>query len=311
MDIIKRSLMMLLLSGWLLLPCAAWAQANIDYLFSLSLEDLLKVKVTGSTLTEKELKTVPAAVTVFTHKQIMKLSLDSLDELMNLVPGFQSYRTSLSPLSYQFSSRGRRIGNTGAEILILVDGLRLADPRTSGGATVVPKYPLMQVQRVEFIRGPGSAVYGSNAMMGVVNIITRSQVNEASLSVGSFDRRKGHVMASQQSGDLSFDVFASLDVDKGDDYNVQDTFSVARINTQDPRELASLNTKLNWRNTQFRLHHNQFNSEDFYEIDGVSNRDEAFKIYKAYKTERNWDQEELKDELKALIYRKYVFYFLF
>ncbi|MCH1473775.1 MAG: hypothetical protein L7V85_07660 [Bacteroidia bacterium] len=42
------------------------------------------------------------------------------------------------------------------------------------------------------------------------------------------------------------------------------------------------------------------------EIDGVSNRDEAFKIYKAYKTERNWDQEELKDELKALIYRKYV-----
>ena len=41
------------------------------------------------------------------------------------------------------------------------------------------------------------------------------------------------------------------------------------------------------------------------EIDGVSNRDEAFKIYKAYKSERNWDQEELKDELKALIYRKY------
>ena len=40
-------------------------------------------------------------------------------------------------------------------------------------------------------------------------------------------------------------------------------------------------------------------------IDGVSNRDEAFKIYKVYKTERNWDQEELKDELKALIYRKY------
>lgn len=42
------------------------------------------------------------------------------------------------------------------------------------------------------------------------------------------------------------------------------------------------------------------------EIDGVSSRDEAFKIYNAYKTERNWDQEELKDELKALIYRKYV-----
>ena len=41
-------------------------------------------------------------------------------------------------------------------------------------------------------------------------------------------------------------------------------------------------------------------------IDNASNRDEAFKIYKTYKSERNWDQEELKDEFKALIYRKYV-----
>ena len=41
-------------------------------------------------------------------------------------------------------------------------------------------------------------------------------------------------------------------------------------------------------------------------LDNASNREEAFEIYKAHKTERNWDQEELKDELKALIYRKYV-----
>ena len=40
-------------------------------------------------------------------------------------------------------------------------------------------------------------------------------------------------------------------------------------------------------------------------LDDASNREEAFKIYTSYKTERNWDQEELKDELKALIYRKY------
>jgi hypothetical protein len=40
-------------------------------------------------------------------------------------------------------------------------------------------------------------------------------------------------------------------------------------------------------------------------LDDASNREEAFKIYTSYKTERNWDQEELMDELKALIYRKY------
>ncbi len=42
------------------------------------------------------------------------------------------------------------------------------------------------------------------------------------------------------------------------------------------------------------------------EIDNASNRDEAFRVYKAYKVKGNWDNEELKDELKALIYRKYV-----
>ena len=97
----KISLIFSLFISLAVAPCASWAAANIVYLFTLSLEELLKVKVTGSTLTPKELKTVPAAVTVFTHKQINNLGMDSLDELMNMVPGFQSYRTSLSPLSYQ------------------------------------------------------------------------------------------------------------------------------------------------------------------------------------------------------------------
>ncbi|NIQ15888.1 MAG: TonB-dependent receptor plug domain-containing protein, partial [Candidatus Dadabacteria bacterium] len=64
----------------------------------------------------KELKTVPSAVTVFTHDEIKRMGLDSLDELMNLVPGFQSYRTSSLSLHPSLSSRGRRIGFTASEI---------------------------------------------------------------------------------------------------------------------------------------------------------------------------------------------------
>ena len=260
----------LLLAG-LLPPSPSWAAANIDHLFVLSLEELLKIKVTGSTLTPKELKTVPAAVTVFTHKQILNLGLDSLDELMNLVPGFQSYRSSLSPIDYPFSARGRRIGSSGSEILILENGMRLADPRTSGGANMVPKYPLMQVERVEFIRGPGSAVYGSNAMMGVVNIVTRTHVNEAAVSVGSFERGKAHVLAQKHTADLSLDLFVSVDGDNGDDYRVQNTFGSGELDTQDPRQLSDLNVQINWRHMKFKLHHNQYEVEDFYEVDNVSN----------------------------------------
>ncbi len=244
---------------------------NLDYLFDLSLEELLKVKVTGSTLTPKELRTVPSAVTVFTHGEIQNLGLDTLDELMNLVPGFQSYRSSQSSVNYQYSSRGRRIGSSGAEILILVDGTRLAEPRSSGSIIIAPQYPLMQIERVEFIRGPGSAVYGSNAMMGVINIITRSDVNEASASYGSLNRRKGHLLTSKQIRDFTLDLFTYMEMDDGEEYQVQDTFSSNRIGTDDPLELAGFIVKLQWKKTQLNLQHNQFKGENFYELDGISN----------------------------------------
>jgi len=247
------------------------SENNIDYLFKLSLEELLKVKVSGSTLTPKELKTVPSSVTVFTHGEINRLGLDTLDELANLVPGFQSYRSSFSPLEYPLSSRGRRIGNAGSEILIMVDGIRLAEPRNSGNAFIAPKYPLMHIKRVEFIRGPGSAVYGSNAMMGLINIITRADVNEVTVSSGSFNRRKGHLLSSTNQGDLTLDLFAYLDIDEGDDYQAVDTFSSNRIGTDDPRDLAGLNVKLQWQNTYLNIQHNQFRVEKFYEYNNINN----------------------------------------
>ncbi|OUS00630.1 hypothetical protein A9Q81_10385 [Gammaproteobacteria bacterium 42_54_T18] len=64
----------------LLNPTPLLANEHLDYLFGLSLEELLKVKITGSTLTPKELKFVPSTVSVFAHKEIINLGLDTLDE---------------------------------------------------------------------------------------------------------------------------------------------------------------------------------------------------------------------------------------
>ena len=267
----KSSLICPLLLVLAVNPATLLAEEDLDYLFALSLEELLKVKVIGSTLTPKDIKTVPSAVTVFTQREIMNLGLDSLDELINLVPGFQSYRTPLAALNYTYSSRGRSISGVGTEILILVDGIRITQPRDSGGIYAAPKYPLTLIERIEFIRGPGSAIYGSNAMMGVINIITLSQVKQASISYGSFNRRKANLQASGRIGDATLDLLADIDKDEGDDYKVQDSFSANRIATQDPREIIYLNFKLHWHNTQLNLQHNQSRDEDFYQISNVSN----------------------------------------
>ncbi|RDH84559.1 MAG: hypothetical protein DIZ80_03570 [endosymbiont of Galathealinum brachiosum] len=243
---------------------------NEDFL-SMSLEELLQVEITGSTLTTENIKTVPSSVTVFTQTEISRMGLDTLDELMNLVPGFQSARSSFSSLIFPFSSRGRRIAQPSAEILVMVDGQRLQDPGTSGSAEIIPKYPLINIERIEFIRGSGSSIYGSNAMMGVINIISRSNENELSASLGSFDRKQIYLQSSNNMGDAVVDVFAHIDTDNGDEFNLQDTFSTNRIDTDDPRKLANLNIKVRWQDTQLNIQHNQFNSENFYEADGISN----------------------------------------
>jgi len=247
------------------------AHEEIDDFLSMSLEELLQVDITSSTLTPEKLKTVPSAVSVFTHDEIKRMGLDVLGELMNLVPGFQSYRSSGSSLETPFSSRGRRIGSTTAEILIMVDGRRFDSPRSSGSSTLGPTYPLKYIEKVEFIRGPGGAVYGSNAMMGVINITTRSNVDEVSVSYGSNDRKQIYLQSSHKYDSMTVDVFGHIESDNGETFNVQDTFSPSRINTDDPRLIADLNFKLKWENTQLNIQHNQFQVEKFYELNTISN----------------------------------------
>jgi outer membrane cobalamin receptor len=238
----------------------------------MSLEELMQIKVYGSTLTPEDFSVVPSSVTVFTHEEIGRMGVDTLDELMALVPGFQSYRTSGSGMNYTFSSRGRRIMASSSEILVLMDGQRLDEPRTSGLGGIGLKFPLSLVERVEFIRGPGAAVYGSNAMMGVINIITRTDANEASISYGSFNRRQAYLAVSQRMGDVVLDLFGQVEADDGDDYSLLDTFSFNPIGTQDPRELATLKLRMRWKNTEISLLHYRAETEDFYSL-GTTNND--------------------------------------
>ncbi len=166
---------MKILLAFLLLSITApvYSQDNLDHLFVMSLEDLLKVKVRGSTLTDESIRDVPGAVSVFTHDQIQRMGFDYLHELLNLVPGYQSQRTGNFTQNYAYSSRGRRNETQAKEILVIMDGRTLNDSRTSSANMTLPLILLEQIERVEIIRGPGSAIYGSSAFTGVINIVTR------------------------------------------------------------------------------------------------------------------------------------------
>ena len=129
-------------------------------------------------------------MSIVTREEIQRFGYRTLAEIMRGVRGFGV--TDDSEYSYATSGGFNRLSDYGTRTLLLVDGHRMNDPLY--GAASVGTEGLLDVdliERVEFIRGPGSAIYGSNAFFAVVNIITRQgrAVNgvETSGSFGTFN----------------------------------------------------------------------------------------------------------------------------
>lgn len=269
----RNLLYQLNLCGWLLIACypgASHADEDLAYL-DLNLEQLLDVPVTGSTLTEESLKTVPAAVSVFTHAQIERLGVDYLYELLNLVPGFQFNRNASNGAAYTYSARGRRSTQQSLEVLLLIDGHVVNDPRAGSPDITLPFYPLARVERLEVIRGPGSAIYGSSAFNGVINIVTRKQQKSIALAYGSQQRRALESLWAMYAGEWAIDGFLHAYKDEGDGFVVPDSFSGAPLATSDPRQQVGLDLALHHDQTRIHLNYNRVETKDFYQSDSTAN----------------------------------------
>jgi outer membrane receptor protein involved in Fe transport len=257
-----------LVSLWCGFPGTATA---IDYL-EMDLEQLLLVKVTGSTLRDESLKTVPSAVTVFTHEQITALGVDYLYELLSLVPDYQVTRAGDHAANYTYSVRGRRNGSQAREILLLVDGRIFSNPRSGSNDVVLPLFPVVQIERVEIIRGPGSALYGTNAFAGVINIITRKHGTEARMQLGSEQRRGLDLLWGQESGNWETAFYMHAYEDKGQAYALRDMPRVVAERTTDPVQSLNVDLSVRYRQTQLRVAYNRTDSSNFYELERIRNQ---------------------------------------
>lgn len=253
---------------------ASAARADGDFL-NMELEELLQVPVTGSTLSNESLRTVPAAVTVFTRDQLDRLGFDYVYELLSLVPGYQNTRGAENAYQYSFSARGRRSSGQAREVLVVIDGRMMANPRSGAVDTTYPFIPLEQIERVEVIRGPGSAIYGSSAFNGVINIITRTGDTNARVELGSDDRRMFSTSASGRLGEgpdgWNGNLYARLYSDDGQSYQVLDTSSRLPITTSDSRQTLDLDTSLIRGDTKIRASFHRNRAQKFYVIENTEN----------------------------------------
>lgn len=185
-----------------LLSLAAWAADStneVAALKSLSLEDLAAVQVdtvVGASKHEQKVTEAPSAVSIVTADDIKQQGYRTLADILRSVRGFYvSYDRGYNYIGM----RGIDIpGDFGGRMLITVDGHRMNDPlydTAASGTDFILDVDL--IERVEVIRGPGSSLYGNNAFLGVINVITRkgSSVNgaEVSGSAGTFDAYTGRI----------------------------------------------------------------------------------------------------------------------
>jgi iron complex outermembrane receptor protein len=138
----------------------------------LSIEELLSVEVYSASKFTQKTTEAPSAVTVITAADIKTYGYRTLADVLRSVRGMNvSYDRTYSYLGVRGSGRA---GDYNSRVLLLLDGYRLNDPvydQASIGTEGVVDVDL--IDRIEIVRGPGSSIYGSNATLGVINIITK------------------------------------------------------------------------------------------------------------------------------------------
>ncbi|HJW09881.1 MAG TPA: TonB-dependent receptor [Holophagaceae bacterium] len=139
-------------------------------LADLSLEDLSRIEVTSVSKRPEKLSETAAAVYVITSEDIRRSGADSIPEALRLAPNLEVARIGAS--QYAISARGFDSG-TSNKLLVLIDGRSVYTPLYSGMFWDAQDVVLQDVDRIEVISGPGGTLWGSNAVNGVINIITR------------------------------------------------------------------------------------------------------------------------------------------
>ncbi len=136
-----------------------------------SLEDLMNIDVTSVSKKAQKTSETAAAVFVISAEEIRRSGALNIPDLLRMVPGLDVAQIDGS--QWAISARGFN-GQYSNKLLVLIDGRTVYTQVFVGVFWDSQNVPLENIERIEVIRGPGAAVWGSNAVNGVINIITKS-----------------------------------------------------------------------------------------------------------------------------------------
>ena len=192
-------------------------------LLNMSLDELMNIEITSASKISVKVSEAPSIISVFTNEQIDTYGWTSIEDMLKSQPGFsptQDYDRKT------VSSRGLFEGWNNNHLLMLIDGIPFND-NLYGSAYTWEITPIFFAKSVEILRGPGSALYGSNATNGVTAINTVSAADlennsHAEVKFGNFNTKVfdllGGYSTEKMSIVLGFNAY-STDGNSYDDFN--------------------------------------------------------------------------------------------
>ncbi len=138
-------------------------------LLSMTFQEILDSKIVAATKREQNVSDTPATAYVITEDQIRIRGYTNLDQVLADIPGIEIQHKSVAEYQNYYTIRGIAEND---KFIIMLDGFKIS-PADNTPNVVGSNYPLIDVERVEVVLGPASALYGPDAVTGIINIITK------------------------------------------------------------------------------------------------------------------------------------------
>jgi len=264
--------------GLFLYSAGSFSQETTVNLDDMTLDQIMNMEITTASKTAMSAEDAPGIITVVSKQEIENSGARTLSDVLNRVPGFTSGTSIQNGNHTNFYVRGSFSLNS-EDILILKDGRRLNDGLSGGAMAFSPDFAINNIKQIEIIRGPGSALYGANAFVGVINIITEG-LDETGLKVNA------------RTGD-NHAAYGSIQYRK----RINDHFAFGLFVEQGQREFDALPLgDLTFMQIPidipgFNIEHRNLQSADRSRHLSTSFRAEIydFKINFDYENKKNWD----------------------
>lgn len=236
-----------LLGALLLILSLPTHAATASNLADMSFDELGSIQITSVSKKAESIASAPASVYVITNEDIRRYGATTMPEALRLAPNLQVARVNAQ--NYAISARGfnNSIGN---KLLVLIDGRIVYTPLFSGVFWDTQDILLEDIERIEVISGPGGTLWGTNAVNGVINIITRSAQDTAgtllTAEAGNQETGAGLRYGASLANDVHYRVYGKyIDHD-----------NTSRANGQPVRDAwnrAQAGFRSDWENEQEQL----------------------------------------------------------